>query len=255
MKYNQIITMYVKRATDEIINYIAGTAQRQYTFKGRTVIVENIDKWLEAVENGVEPDMNEIKIKVVGQDGNTWSFIEVFTLFDFFILADEINSKRSVEDPERDSIGHEYDFIMRHADEVVRNEILERKAPIFLNSINASLALGEDGKLVVRGAAGDMSVRQVFTDDEHYIKAYVDHIKSIGDYLIRREDIEPDVKETLQRFVGAGMFDKMTPFIFIITNQRDYLDGTKEDVIQFLDAATPEQLKLLAGYLRVNNPE
>lgn len=247
--------MYIKRATDEIINYIAGTATRQYTYKGRTVFVENIDKWLEAIEAGVEPDMNEIKFKVVGQDGEAWGFFDVFTLFDFFLIADEINGKRSVADMERDSIGHEFDFIIKHADEVVRNEILERKAPIFLNSINASLALGENGRLVVRGAAGDMDIRQVFPDDDLYVKNIADRIKHLGDYLIRREDVDEETKATLQRFVGAGQFDKMTPFIFIITNQRDYIDGTKEDVIQFLDAATPEQLKLLADYLRVNNPE
>ena len=248
MTYTQLISMYSHRANDEVITYIAGTATRSYSFRGKHVVVENIDDYIQ------DPlKAKGVKIRVETENGPE-EFLKVFTILDFFSMADEINSKKSNREPERDTIMHEFETLLRHADEVVIREIMERPTSIFLPELGGTLDYDQCHNVVLVGGDGPVPIRRIMSDRD-YIEKIADRVKFIGAYQLQRADITESARVAIEKSIAAGRLDVMSTFIHVVTGkplEQESGQILEEAVKNFVETAPAVQVETVAKYCEVN---
>ena len=249
MTYTQIISMYANRAKDEIITYIAGTSTRSYTYNGKRIVVDNIDEYIE------DPNAEGVKIRVETENGVA-DFLHYFSILDYFSMADEINSKKSVYDPARDTILHELETLLKHADEVVIREIVERGSRISLPELGGELDYDSCHNVVIGGKDGAVPIRQIMSDRD-YIEKIADRVKSIGAYRIARTDLSDNARSVIEKFIYTGRTEIMSTFIRLVTNNKVDLDkvgesGRSEYIKNFIETAPASQVETIAKYCEVN---
>ena len=251
MTYTQLISMYAKRANDEVITYIAGTPTRSYSFRGKRVVVENIDEYINAKDPRAVKD---VKIRVELENGVTEEFLKCFTILDFFSMADEINAKKSNREPSRDTILHEFETILRHADEVVIREIMERKTSIFLPELGGTLDYDQCHNVVLVGGDGPVPIRQIVSDRD-YIEKIADRVKFIGAYQLLRADITESARAAIEKSISAGRLDVMATFINVVTGkplEQESGQILEEAIKNFVETAPAVQVETVAKYCEVN---